>query len=142
MDIDNVDNEDLADDGGLDGEGLGDLLGDAIVEDLQVGNKKQQKEIFHEPLTNAEINEIQAHLCEVKRPTWNRGPPTNLGEAEHGKLKAEQWRSAIEFDLPMILYKMWGPRNLLAEASKTSLHRENLPHSTMLLAIAIYWGTS
>ena len=62
MDIDNVDNEVLADDGGLDGEGLDDLLGDEIVEDFKVGNDKRQKKHFHEPLTNAEINEIQAHL--------------------------------------------------------------------------------
>lgn len=142
MDIDRVDSEDLADDDGLDGEGLDDLLGDEIVEDFRVGNEKQQKKIFHEPLTNAEINEIQAHLRTIKRPAWNRGPPTNLGEAEHGKLKAEQWRSAIEFDLPMILQKMWGPRNSPAKASETSLRRENLAHSTMLLAIAIRWGTS
>ena len=40
MDIDNVDNEVLADDGGLDGEGLDDLLGDEIVEDFKVGNDK------------------------------------------------------------------------------------------------------
>lgn len=142
MDIDNVDNEVLADDGGLDGEGLDDLLGDEIVEDFKVGNDKRQKKRFHEPLTNAEINEIQAHLRAIKRPTWNRGPPTNLGEAEHGKLKAEQWRSAIEFDLPVILHKMWGPRNSPAEVSETSLRREKLAHSTMLLAIAIRWGTS
>ena len=137
MDINNVDNEDLIGDGDLDGESLDDLLGDEIVQDFKVGNEKQWKKIFHEPLTDAEINEIQAHLRAIKRLTWNRGPPTNLGEAEHGKLKAEQWRSAIKFDLPMILHKMWGPRNSPAKASETSLCREKLTHSTMLLAIAI-----
>ena len=41
MDIDNVNNEDLIGDGDLDGEGLDDLLGDEIVQDFKVGNKKQ-----------------------------------------------------------------------------------------------------
>ena len=62
MDIDNVNNEDLVRDGDLDGEGLDDLLGDEIVQDFKVGKEKQWKKIFHEPLTDAEINEIQAHL--------------------------------------------------------------------------------
>ena len=71
MDIDNVDNEDLVGDGDLEGEGLDNLLGDEIVQDFKVGNEKQRKKIFHEPLTDAEINEIQAHLRAIKRPTWN-----------------------------------------------------------------------
>ncbi|KAF8837229.1 hypothetical protein BDN67DRAFT_877041, partial [Paxillus ammoniavirescens] len=44
----------------------------------------------------------------IMRPTWHHGPPTNLGEVEHGKLKAEQWCLSIEFDLPVILYWLWG----------------------------------
>ncbi|KAG2338182.1 hypothetical protein BDR05DRAFT_851125, partial [Suillus weaverae] len=55
-----------------------------------------------------EINTIQAELGSIKRPSWHRRPPKNPGDAEHGKLKAEQWRMAIEFNLPVIPVKLWG----------------------------------
>jgi hypothetical protein len=54
----------------------------------------------------------------------------------NGKLKAEQWRSAIKFDLPVTLIKLWGA----GYAGKE--RRQKLAHSTMLLAMAIRWGTS
>ncbi|KAG1895988.1 uncharacterized protein F5891DRAFT_959320 [Suillus fuscotomentosus] len=82
--------------------------------------KNDQNSVSAELLTDKEINSIQAELRGIQRPSWHRGPPKNLGDAEHGKLKAEQWRSAIEFDLPVTL----------------------LAHSTMLLSMAIRWGTS
>ncbi|KAG1763985.1 hypothetical protein EV702DRAFT_1051525 [Suillus placidus] len=51
-------------------------------------------------------------------------------------LKAEQWRTAIEFDLPVTLVKLWGMKYDGDE------RRPKLAHSTMLLAMAIQWGTS
>ena len=33
------------------------------------------------------------------RPNWQAHLPTNFGSPEHGKLKADQWRTAIEFDI-------------------------------------------
>ncbi|KIJ59537.1 hypothetical protein HYDPIDRAFT_33065 [Hydnomerulius pinastri MD-312] len=113
MEVDEITNEAPMEDDGL--------LGNDIVEDCKVLNEKQQKKkTSNEPLMNGEINEIQAHLRAIKRPAWNRGPPTNLGDAEHGKLKAEQWRSVVEFDLPVILYRMWGAGNSSAEESEMS----------------------
>ena len=75
----------------------------------------------------------------ITRPTWHQGPPITLGGAAHGKLKAEQWRSSIEFDLPVVLYKLWG---LNCNTDVQKAHRKKLVHSTMLLAMAIRWGTS
>lgn len=66
------------------------------------------------------------------------GPPKNLGDAEHGKLKAEQWRSAIEFDLPVTLVKLWGTKYTKAGHGDW---KQKLAHSTMLLSMAIQWGT-
>lgn len=101
-----------------------------------VEGKNDQQGIFAEALTDEEINGIQAELKGIKRPSWHRGPPKNLGDAEHGKLKAEQWRSAIEFDLPVTLVKLWGVNSGGEE------RKQKLAHSTMLLAMAIRWGMS
>lgn len=102
----------------------------------KVDEQNDQKGVSGEALTDEEIDAIQAELNGIKRPSWHRGPPKNLGDAEHGKLKAEQWRSAIEFDLPVTLMKLWGA----GYAGKE--RRQKLAHSTMLLAMAIRWGTS
>ncbi|KAG1810689.1 uncharacterized protein BJ212DRAFT_1302401 [Suillus subaureus] len=63
------------------------------------------------------------------------------GEAEHSKLKAEQWRSAIEFNLPVTLTKLWGT-NCMKPGDENGKQRQKLAHSTMLLVMAIQWGTS
>lgn len=102
----------------------------------KVDEQNDQKGVSGEALTDEEIDAIQAELNGIKQPSWHRGPPKNLGDAEHGKLKAEQWQSAIEFDLPVTLMKLWGA----GYAGKE--RRQKLAHSTMLLAMAIRWGTS
>lgn len=56
----------------------------------QVEGENNQKGISGEVLTDVEIDQIQTELCSIEQPSWHRGPPKNLGEAEHGKLKAEQ----------------------------------------------------
>ncbi|KIK82132.1 hypothetical protein PAXRUDRAFT_14892 [Paxillus rubicundulus Ve08.2h10] len=96
-----VDDEDVTMDDGI--------IGQDIVEEYQnLKNNVNKKKKAVEPLTDPEINIIQGKLQSITCPTWHRGPPTNLGEAEHGKLKAEQWHSSIKFDLPVILYRLWG----------------------------------
>ncbi|KAG2365899.1 hypothetical protein BDR07DRAFT_1275838, partial [Suillus spraguei] len=82
-----------------------------------------------EVLADKEINDIQERLGRVQRPSWHRGPPKNLGNAEHSKLKAEQWKSSIKFDLPVALMHLWGQ------------DRQKLAHSMVLLATVIHWRT-
>jgi hypothetical protein len=103
---------------------------------VEAKGQTDQKCLSAEALTDREINAIQAELSGIIRPSWHHGPPKNLGDAEHGKLKAEQWRTAIEFDLPVTLVKLWGTKYDGDE------RRPKLAHSTMLLAMAIQWGTS
>lgn len=102
----------------------------------QVEGKNNQKGISGEVLTDVEINQIQTELCSIERPSWHRRLPKNLGEAEHSKLKAEQWRSAIEFDLPVTLAKLWGTDHM-KPGDENGKWRQKLAHSTMLLAMAI-----
>ncbi|KIK78950.1 hypothetical protein PAXRUDRAFT_162631, partial [Paxillus rubicundulus Ve08.2h10] len=68
------------------------LPGNEIIDECKILEERwRNAKKTIEPLSNQEINQIQAHLCTIKRPTWNQGPPINLGDAEHGKMKAEQW---------------------------------------------------
>ncbi|KIJ09728.1 hypothetical protein PAXINDRAFT_157828 [Paxillus involutus ATCC 200175] len=67
MEVDGVDAMDDAafvDDDGLPGKEIIDEC--KILEEKQKNAKKPV-----EPLTNREIDEIQAHLRTIKRPTWN-----------------------------------------------------------------------
>jgi hypothetical protein len=41
-------------------------------------------------------------------PSWLTFIPTNLGEANHGKLKADQWRTLGTTYLPVSLIRLWG----------------------------------
>jgi hypothetical protein len=110
--IENDDNVPMNDDG---------LPREEIVEECKsLDAKPQKKKTSVETLTNSELNQIQEYLHTINQPTWHCGPPTNLGDAEHGKLKAEQWQSSIEFDLPVILCRLWGSRNIHVEDDGTS----------------------
>jgi hypothetical protein len=94
-----------------------------------------------EVLADRKINDIQERLGKVQRPSWHCGPPENLGEMEYSKLKAEQWKLLIEFDLPVALMHLWGA-GCEADGAEHRSQRQKLVHSTMLLATAICWGTS
>ncbi|KAG6369716.1 hypothetical protein JVT61DRAFT_13644 [Boletus reticuloceps] len=84
------------------------LPGSDLVQEFQEGIKQLKHAVSSESLSNWEIDEIQAHIHMITRPSWHHGAPQNLDNPEHGKLKAEQWRGSIKFDLPVILWKLWG----------------------------------
>ncbi|TDL24062.1 hypothetical protein BD410DRAFT_696923, partial [Rickenella mellea] len=90
---------------------LGAKLLDDIVPTMENGSDADSDAEFlfldTTPLTRSEIQQIQDHIQKTDRPVWNVSPPPNLGEASHGKLKADQWRSCIEFDLPVSLAQLW-----------------------------------
>lgn len=83
-------------------------------------------------ITDAELKRIHECIASTQRPRTHRGPPRNLGEARHGKLKADQWRSLMEFDIPVALAQLWDDTS----------GRQQLFHCTMLLAIAVRYATS
>lgn len=93
-----------------------------------------------ESLSNREIDDIQTYLRMITRPLWHHEAPQILGNPEHGKLKAEQWRGSIEFDLPVVLWKLWSDAS--NEDSEECLCWRRLANSTLLLATAIQWGSS
>ena len=61
-------------------------------------------------LTAEELNQIRSDLSEISTPTWVPSIPSNLGNASHGKLKADQWRTLGITHLPLSLIRLWGLR--------------------------------
>jgi hypothetical protein len=86
-------------------------------------------------LGKQELKQIQRDIKATIRPTWQTPPPSNFGSPSHGKLKADVWRTTMEFDLLVSLARMW------CKASATDRQRK-MAESTFLLAIALRYGTS
>lgn len=85
------------------------------------------------------LQEIRAHISSTIRPSGLSRPPSNFGEPSHGKLTAAQWQSAVEFDITVSLIQLF---YMHSEHSQMTKRRRNIARSTMLLALAIRWGTS
>jgi hypothetical protein len=79
---------------------------------------------------------FQERICHL----WHAAPPADLGQVSHGKLKADEWRSCFEFDIPVSLLRI--ATQQIASGRPTDEHRAKLVHSTFLLATAIRWATS
>lgn len=93
-----------------------------------------------EMLDTNDLTKIQEDIKQTLRP-WNQtSPPSNFGSPSHGKLKADEWRACIEFDLPVSLVKLWAatPPESEPDASRKSVALE----STFLLSMAIRYATS
>ncbi|KLO04254.1 hypothetical protein SCHPADRAFT_805036, partial [Schizopora paradoxa] len=84
-------------------------------------------------LSNLDLAQVRQWISATSRPRWYASLPKNLGDAGHGKLKADQWRSALEFDIPVALAQLWGD---------PSSPRHKVFRSTMFLAVAIRYATS
>jgi len=92
-----------------------------------------------------ELEQIQQDISNTVRPRWQSSPPTKLGTKGCGKLKADQWRTCIEFDIPVSLVKLWsGLRSDGSNGVDEQINRRRLKilESTMLLATALRWATS
>jgi len=85
-----------------------------------------------------ELRQIRKDIATTIRPGWQTGPPVKFGAPAHGKLTADQWRSCIEFGIPVPPVQLW------ASDGDESNHdrRQKLVESTMFLATALRWATS
>ncbi|KAJ7174176.1 hypothetical protein C8R43DRAFT_873624 [Mycena crocata] len=53
------------------------------------------------------LEAIRACIRDVDLPTWVARPPKNLGEAKHGKLKAQEYLTLFTVILPLVLPELW-----------------------------------
>ncbi|KAF6746070.1 hypothetical protein DFP72DRAFT_761152, partial [Ephemerocybe angulata] len=95
----------------------------------------------NEPMLATEaLKTIQDDIKNTLRPRSQGLPPSNFGSPTHGKLKADQWRTCIEFDLPVSLVKLW----VLQPCADRRLRDRRLAvvTATLNLSMAIRWATS
>ncbi|KAJ7243885.1 hypothetical protein B0H12DRAFT_1236244 [Mycena haematopus] len=57
--------------------------------------------------SSSELGSIRACIRNVALPTWVGRPPTNLGEAKHGKLKAHEYLTLFSVIFPLIIPEFW-----------------------------------
>ena len=79
----------------------------------------------------------------VISPEYCQGPPLNLGSPRHGKLKADQWRTCIEFDIPISVMQPWSKETCLPEQKpEVMVHYDKPFQCIMHLAVTMCWATS
>ncbi|EGG12644.1 uncharacterized protein MELLADRAFT_86839 [Melampsora larici-populina 98AG31] len=78
------------------------------------------------------LRHINSILPKIHTPTWIKRPIPVLGKASFGKLKADEWRSLLTLQLPLILIPMWSRQDHI----KRSLLR-NFIHLVSLINIGL-----
>ncbi|RXW18043.1 hypothetical protein EST38_g7821 [Candolleomyces aberdarensis] len=84
-----------------------DLNVDYGLRDIEVELGDAEKSKKAPMLDTNDLKKIQDDIKHTLRPRSQGPPPKNFGSPSHGKLKADQWRTCIEFDLPVSLVKLW-----------------------------------
>ncbi|TFY77450.1 hypothetical protein EWM64_g6562 [Hericium alpestre] len=54
------------------------------------------------------LSEVHKDMTKTELPTWVSRAPSKFGTTEHGKLSADQWRTACTIHLPITLIRLWG----------------------------------
>jgi hypothetical protein len=96
-----------------------------------------------DPITGAfnftpdQLAAIRACIKDVQLPTWVGRPPTNLGEASHGKLKAQELLTLFTVIFPLIIPQLWW------EKSETAMKLlDNFYHFVGAINIIASYSTS
>ena len=96
------------------GDVLGSLVGNKYVEELiatpnttVMAGQPREWIVGDDGVNSKKLKCIHNFLSETTRLSWHTPLPSNLGEASHGKLKADQLWSSIEFDVPAAMMQIW-----------------------------------
>lgn len=93
-------------------EGLGPGFSSNANEDiedappLQAGRKPSRKERV--VLGRLTLAEVWLDMSKTTLPSWIGRAPPELGNGKHGKLSADQWRTACTVNLVVTLVRLWG----------------------------------
>ncbi|KAF5328352.1 hypothetical protein D9619_013346 [Psilocybe cf. subviscida] len=91
-------------------------------------------------VTRDEVREIRADIVQMCTPSWLASVPCDLGEARHGKLKADQWRVLGTVYLPVSLMRLWEEPD--TDDNEEALMRKKMLEATIALISAIRIATS
>ncbi|PPQ74877.1 hypothetical protein CVT26_011473 [Gymnopilus dilepis] len=86
-----------------------------------------------------EMASIWYDLEHILTPSWMTSVPSKLGQASHGKLKADQWRALGTTHLAISLIRLWA---LSSERSERSRRCYDILKVTLSLISAITLATS
>ena len=116
------------------------LIGEGYFEKLE--DELKGPHVFTDKVTKRELKKLQQDITQTNRPEYCQGPPVNLGSPGHGKLKADQWRTCIEFDIPISVAQLWSQETCPLEQNPEITVCRNKPfQSIMHLAVAVRWAT-
>lgn len=62
------------------------------------------------------LRHVNSIRPKIYTPTWIKRPIPVLGKASFGKLKADEWRSLITLQLPLILIPMWSSQDYIKKS--------------------------
>jgi hypothetical protein len=119
-------------------------IGGLIATSRKQVNERQPKQraVGDDAINSKELKRLQSFTPQTTSPSWRTPPPSNLGEAKHRKLKADQWRSCIEFDGPAVMAQIRDFDKRGGEEATRVRRQKKLVEATLLLATAIRWATS
>jgi hypothetical protein len=117
------------------------IIGDGYFE--QPAWSKKEHEVFVDKVTKQELKQLQKDIDSTIRPEYRQAPPRDLGNPGHGKLKADQWKTSIEFDIPVSIAQLWSKETSPpGQDQDVTARRDQVFQSIMHLAVAMCWGTS
>lgn len=94
-------------------------------------------------ITKQVLLRIREQISKTIRPSWQASLPSNFGSPEHGKLKGDQWRTALEFDIPVSLVQLLADNDSSSRSSiEYNAYLLKFVENTMNLSTAIAWGMS
>ncbi|KAI0364850.1 hypothetical protein BV20DRAFT_955421 [Pilatotrama ljubarskyi] len=84
-------------------------------------------------LDRAIVTRIREDIAATVFPSWVERPPRNFGSPGHGKLKADQWRTACTVSLVITLCRLWGSS---AASERERLLLDNFVHLVCAVDLA------
>ena len=81
------------------------MIGNGYFEQPMPG--KKENEVFVDKVTKQELKLLQKDIDSIIQPPYCQALPQDLGNPGYGKLKADQWKMCIEFDIPVSVAQLW-----------------------------------
>jgi Domain of unknown function (DUF4218) len=100
-----------------------------VVDFAKIGKERGPK-----ILDLSALSEIRDDMAKTTTPTWMVRGPSNIGNAGHGKLKADQWRTVCTVNFVITLIRIWG------QVGSTPTQEEIL-RNFLALVTAVRWAT-
>ena len=116
------------------------IIGDGYVKDIiQQSNLHSAFCVGDDALQPKELTCLQKFLTQIKCPSWHTPIPLNLGEVSHGKLKADEWQSTIEFNVTATIAYVWSHDHPRFEDEEHVQQCKMLVKANIVLTTAMQW---